>query len=393
MSAPFGAIDGNNHLFQKSAQQLFAIAIRGGRRFPDFMQIGTERKNFLFLFLAQRAWTLSFPPFEFRFCSGEIAQALFPLGFESACHESVFGLDRTILTLGSFGFIASAFHCQTPLTECCIVVGFELLHGQLCCFESRGRQSFEKSIGNGLIDLNTTDVQTVHSASANHILARAMISGRRGSTRVVSVEPTATLPTSSEALQQCAAFSHGAARLVWLRMLVGINACLVDLERDPVNETGMMFGKKHGPLRHGQKTGSLAESSLVIDVAFTMRLPVRVSASIHRIGEYLMDGVVAGGDPSDRALHMGSQRERKTFGAEPQPDLADRSQFGKFGEDRANGAHDGFVGMEPDFAVLFSPHEAHGQASTQFPACSFIANSTLEPCAKNVQFRFRHDAL
>jgi predicted ABC-type ATPase len=32
MNASFGAIEGNNHFFQKSAQQLFAIAIRGGRR-------------------------------------------------------------------------------------------------------------------------------------------------------------------------------------------------------------------------------------------------------------------------------------------------------------------------------------------------------------------------
>ncbi len=52
----------------------------------------------------------------------------------------------------------------------------------------------------------------------------------------------------------------------------------------------------------------------------------------------------------------------------------------------------GFVGMKAHFAVLFSPHEAHGQASAQFPACGLIANSTLESCAKNVQFCFRHDA-
>src|SRR2546429_1655622 len=49
--------------------------------------------------------------------------------------------------------------------------------------------------------------------------------------------------------------------------------------------------------------------------------------------------------------------------------------------------------MKTNFAVLFSPNEANGQTATQFPACGFIANSTLEPCAKNVQFRFRHDAL
>src|SRR2546425_3574642 len=145
MSAPFVPIDGHNHLFQKSAQKLFAIAIRGGRRCPDFMQIGTEREDFLFLFLAQHARALSFSPFEFDFCSGEIAQAFFPLGFESTCHESVFGFNSTILTLGSFAFVASAFHCQTPLTECCIVVCFELLYGELCCFESCGCQSLEKA--------------------------------------------------------------------------------------------------------------------------------------------------------------------------------------------------------------------------------------------------------
>jgi hypothetical protein len=123
------------------------------------------------------------------------------------------------------GHVNGIFHGQTPLTECCIVACFELLYGELCCFESCGRQCLEKSIGNGLIDLNTAYVQAVHSASTNHILARGVVSGRRGSARVVSVEPTATLPTGSEeALQQCAAFSHGAARLMWLRMLVGINA-------------------------------------------------------------------------------------------------------------------------------------------------------------------------
>src|SRR5256886_5338616 len=101
------------------------------------MQIGTERENFLFLFLAQHARVLSFPPFEFHFCSGKIAQALFPLRFESACHESVFGLNGTILTLGTFGFVASTFHRQAPLTERRIMVRFELLCSELRSEERR----------------------------------------------------------------------------------------------------------------------------------------------------------------------------------------------------------------------------------------------------------------
>jgi hypothetical protein len=92
---------------------------------------------------------------------------------------------------------------------------------------------------------------------------------------------------------------------VGLRIFVGINAWLLSLERGPIDVAEMMFGKKHRPLGHGQNTGSFPKPALVIDVALTMRLPVGVGASIHRIGEYLMDGVVAGWDPTDRALHMG----------------------------------------------------------------------------------------
>ena len=176
-------------------------------------------------------------------------------------------------------------------------------------------------------------------------------------------------------------------------MFVGINACLIGLERGPIDVARMMFGEKHRPLCHGQKAGSLPELTLVIDVAFTMRFSVSVRASIHRIGEYLMDGVIAGRDPTDLALHMSAQRESKAFRAEPQPDFANRPQFGEFGEDRANHAHNGFVGMETDSAVLFSPHEADWQASAELPACRLIANSTLKPCAEDVQFRFSHDAL
>src|ERR1700719_4608724 len=124
------------------------------------------------------------------------------------------------------------------------------------------------------------------------------------SARVVRVQPAATLSTGSQALQECGAFSHRASSLVGLGMHVGIDACLVGLEGGPIDIAGMMFANKHRPLGHGQKTSSLAKLSLVIDVAFSMRPPVDVRASIHRIGEDSMDGVVGRGDPTDLALHI-----------------------------------------------------------------------------------------
>src|SRR5437870_8921164 len=53
-----GPIDGNNHFFQQSTQQLFAIVIRGGRRRPDFVEISTERADLFFLLWAECAGPL-----------------------------------------------------------------------------------------------------------------------------------------------------------------------------------------------------------------------------------------------------------------------------------------------------------------------------------------------
>ena len=165
---------------RKSSLRSRSVVVGAVQTLP---QIGTEREDFLFLCLTQRARALLFSSLKLRFGSGEIAQAFFPLRFESACHESIFGFDRTILTLGTFGFVASTFHRQAPLTERGIVVRFELLDGELRCFQRRRRQSLEKSIDHGLIDLHAADIETVHAASRNDILARTMVSGRGVSAR------------------------------------------------------------------------------------------------------------------------------------------------------------------------------------------------------------------
>jgi hypothetical protein len=42
-----------------------------------------------------------------------------------------------------------------------------------------------------------------------------------------------------------------------LGMNVGVDACLVGLERRPIDEPGMVFGKKYGPLGHRHMTSSI----------------------------------------------------------------------------------------------------------------------------------------
>jgi hypothetical protein len=105
------------------------------------------------------------------------------------------------LTLGTFGFVTRTFRRQAPLTERCIVVRFQLPDRQLRCFQRRRSQGFEKSTDHRLIDLNAANIETVHAASRNNILAGAMVPRGRVSARVVRMQPAATLSTGSQALE------------------------------------------------------------------------------------------------------------------------------------------------------------------------------------------------
>src|SRR5437868_10051204 len=106
-------------------------------------------------------------------------------------------------------------------------------------------------------------------------------------------------------------------------------------------------------------TSSSAQRALRIQVTFPTTFSIGVSASIHRIGERVVNGHVRRGGPTDLAIRAGSRGEGETLGAEPEPDLARRSQFRELREHGANGADHRFIGMKANFAVRFSPHKAH----------------------------------
>src|ERR1700687_2915878 len=136
------------------------------------------------------------------------------------------------------------------------------------------------------------------------------------------MQMTAALAANGQTLQQCRAFSHCAARLVRSGMHVGVDAGLVGLIGRPVDKAGMVIGKKHCPLGLGQMTGSSAHPALFIDVTLMAALSVSICASIHRVGEHMMDGGIRSSNPADRAVHGGAQREGGSFGAEPETYLA-----------------------------------------------------------------------
>ena len=70
---------------------------------------------------------------------------------------------------------------------------------------------------------------------------------------------------------------------------VGVQPRLISLEGCPINEAGMMTLNENRPLIHGQMLNAFSDSAVFIDVALVPGLAVRVSASIHRIGEDVVE--------------------------------------------------------------------------------------------------------
>ena len=71
-------------------------------------------------------------------------------------------------------------------------------------------------------------------------------------------------------------------------MHVGVDAGLVSLVGCPVDEAGMVIGKKHCPLALGQMTGSSAEPALFIHITLMAALSVSTYAPAYtRVGKLL----------------------------------------------------------------------------------------------------------
>jgi len=218
------------------------------------------------------------PTLQLRLGRGQIAQSFLPLGFQTARHQPVFRLHGAILALGTLSLVARTFYGKPPLAECRIVIGFQLLDRLFGSFHRGRRQRLQKGFRHRLVNLDATNVKTVQAASLDDVFARAVIARRGVSAAIMRVQMPATLTTDSQTLQQCGAFSHCAACLVRLRMDVGVDARLVGLVSRPVDETMLVIGKKHRPLRLGKETRSPAQSSLFIDVTFMTALAVRICA-------------------------------------------------------------------------------------------------------------------
>src|SRR5437867_5432588 len=183
------------------------------------------------------------------------------------------------------------------------------------------------------------------------------------------------MTASGQALKQRRAFSQRPSLLVRSRSSVAIEPSLIALGGGPVNEAGMVVGDEERPLLERKMTHPFLDGTMFIDVALAASFAVRVSASIDRIGEDMVNGGVSGSDPANLSLRPILQREGQSFGAEPKPDPARRAELGEALEDRVNRSGHGGIGMEENFAVGFTPDKTNGHAAAQLTASRLVADA------------------
>ena len=133
--------------------------------------------------------------------------------------------------------------------------------------------------------------------------------------------------------------------------------------------------------------------SLLVDITLTPGFAIAVGAGIHRIGEYLVDGGIGGRGPANLLGLMQSQGKVQSLGVKPQPNPARRTQFGKALEYCSNGGDYRRIGVKKHLAVFIAPDEADGQSPAQFATGGLVADTAVETCPQDMEFRFAHRAL
>jgi hypothetical protein len=128
-------------------------------------------------------------------------QTLLPFPLKAARHESVLGIDGAIAAFGARDFVARSFHAETPLLECRIAIGGELLGGGESSGERGRLQSRDEGLCHSLVDLNASDVEAIDAASFDENLAGAMITGSGIASTVVRVQTT-TAMTAARSLSE-----------------------------------------------------------------------------------------------------------------------------------------------------------------------------------------------
>ena len=176
-------------------------------------------------------------------------------------------------------------------------------------------------------------------------------------------------------------------------MRVGADPHAIGLISAPVDEALMVARDEHGPLRLRQLADAFLARAGGIECDLVAAFAISIGARVDRIRQHMIDGDIAGVDPTHAAAIAGLHRKRQALAAEPEPDAARRSEFAKPCKDGPNGGADRFIGMETYLAILLTPDEPYGKAAAQFTARRLVADAAKQARAQDMQLGLAHGAL
>src|SRR5215831_644159 len=219
---------------------------------PHGVEVHSNREQAVALCLGEHARSLPLTTGELGPCGFERAQALFPLALEAAGNQTIIGIDGPIAPLGPARLVTRPLDAEPPLLESRLAIGLEALGSS----DGGGKFAWLKCCNegacDGLINLDTSDIETVAATPLDDVLTATMVAGSRVSTAIVRAQTTAAVAAAGDTLQECAAFSHGATRLGWIivrpRSRVLGDARLVGFIGRPVDVTLMVSTDDYWPL-------------------------------------------------------------------------------------------------------------------------------------------------
>src|SRR5215831_3037764 len=143
----------------------------------------------------------------------------------------------------------------------------------------------------------------------------------------------------------------------------------------PISVALVMVWNEYGPLFSWQFADTLLASAGSVENNFMATLAVHIGACVDWISEHMIDGNIGRLDPTDAAI-VALQRKGQTFAAEPKPDAAYRSEFGKASKHHTDRGANRFIWMEAHLAVSLPPDEADRKATTEFAPSRLVADAT-----------------
>jgi hypothetical protein len=123
------AVDGDVDFLEQGAQQLFAVLVGGGRGRPYLVEVVAEGEDGGALVGGEGLGAGGGAAGQLGLGRGQFGEGVFPVGFQAAGDQTVFGVDGPVTAFRPARLVAGVFDLAAPLVQGGVVTVFELLGG------------------------------------------------------------------------------------------------------------------------------------------------------------------------------------------------------------------------------------------------------------------------